>query len=217
MIPTKPSDLAQWLETATEGIASSGKERIRREIEAHYAEAVEAHLAKGEAEPVAQANALGELGNARTAGRRFRRRHLTEREERRLLWFQYFAASGVWLAVLLFFSSGLMALILVDRPRHTLIYCVLNLLLGFAFPCFAFWKMKQPESKLNLYSAAALELSYLALITISYVLLAGFSPFGYMWSIYLLMWIPRLFLSFQTWKKLRKNENAAFGDTPRAV
>ena len=58
-----PSDLEQWLEMATEGIAAAGKERIGREIGAHYAEAVAAHEGKGMTEEQAREKALEELGS----------------------------------------------------------------------------------------------------------------------------------------------------------
>jgi hypothetical protein len=74
----EPKSLENWLETATEGITTAGKERIAREIEAHYADAVTALREKGESEESTQAKALAELGKPRLAGRRFRREYLTE-------------------------------------------------------------------------------------------------------------------------------------------
>ena len=64
-----PDSLSNWLKIATRGLAANGKERIAREIEVHFAEAVEAHIAKGRQEPVAPAGAIIALGNA-TLGRR---------------------------------------------------------------------------------------------------------------------------------------------------
>jgi hypothetical protein len=76
----KPRNLAEWLETATWYLVPSAKERIRAEIEAHYIEAVQSHLAGGSTEPAAQAAALADLGNPRSAARRFRREHLTDED-----------------------------------------------------------------------------------------------------------------------------------------
>jgi len=76
----QPQNLAEWLEIATKRLAAPAKERIRTEIEAHHAEAVEEHLARGLSESAAQVAALVELGDARVVGRHFRKRHLTERE-----------------------------------------------------------------------------------------------------------------------------------------
>jgi hypothetical protein len=72
--------LYHWLEIATEKIASPAKERIRSEIEAHYAEALAGHVAEGQTETDAKAAALADLGDPKTAARRLRRQHLTERE-----------------------------------------------------------------------------------------------------------------------------------------
>jgi hypothetical protein len=69
-----------WLRTATKGLAAPAKERIRLEIEAHYAEALAAHLAKGLSEPNARMAALADLGDAEKAAKRFRKHHLTERD-----------------------------------------------------------------------------------------------------------------------------------------
>jgi len=80
----EPKNLAEWLGIATRGLAASGRERITREIEAHFAEAVEAHLAQGEPEPVAQARAIIALGDATEAAKRFQRSCLTD-EERQLV------------------------------------------------------------------------------------------------------------------------------------
>lgn len=76
--------LSEWLEIATRKLTYASKKRIRLEIEAHYVEAVEAHRENGLSEADAQTAALAELGNAKTAGKRFRKQHLTEREEKRL-------------------------------------------------------------------------------------------------------------------------------------
>lgn len=76
--------LTEWLAVATRGLTDASKDRIRLEIESHYTQAVEAHSANGESESDAQASALAQLGDAHAAASRFRKRHLTEREEKRL-------------------------------------------------------------------------------------------------------------------------------------
>jgi hypothetical protein len=80
----KPANLAEWLEQATGDLVPSAQARIRPEIEAHYADAVQAHLANGADEPTAHAAALTDLGNAPAAARRFRREHLTDEDARRM-------------------------------------------------------------------------------------------------------------------------------------
>ena len=72
--------LYHWLEIATERLAAPAKERVRGEIEAHYAEAVAVHVAEGLTESDAKMAAIAELGDAKVAARRFRREHLTERQ-----------------------------------------------------------------------------------------------------------------------------------------
>jgi hypothetical protein len=79
-----PDSLSNWLKIATRGLAANGKERIAREIEVHFAEAVEAHIAQGEPEPVAQARAIIALGNATLAAKRFRKKHFAESEAKTL-------------------------------------------------------------------------------------------------------------------------------------
>src|ERR1700722_15632505 len=74
--------LSEWLEVATHRLAEPAKERIRAEIEAHYVEAVRDQRGNGLSLCAAEAEALAELGDARTAGKRFRKGHLTKWEER---------------------------------------------------------------------------------------------------------------------------------------
>ena len=76
----KPCNLAEWLDQAIGGLVPSAQARVRAEIEAHYTEAVKSHLESGAPEPVAQAAALADLGDAPVAARRFSREHLTIRE-----------------------------------------------------------------------------------------------------------------------------------------
>jgi hypothetical protein len=77
--------LSAWLKVATDRLCDSAKARITLEIEAHFNEAVEAHIADGKPPVEAQAQALAELGNPEKAGRRFRKKHLTEKEVKKIL------------------------------------------------------------------------------------------------------------------------------------
>src|SRR5579862_2220503 len=99
-------NLSDWLRIATWRLADSAKERIRPEIEAHYAQSVEAHRENGLSESAAHAAALTELGDPETAGKRFRKRHLTESEAEKLkkwdkrarrIWNLLFAYLSFWL------------------------------------------------------------------------------------------------------------------------
>ncbi len=81
LFPTpKAVSVSDWLELATNRLAAPARKRIGLEIEAHYAEAVRAHVEEGMSEWEAQAAALAELGDAWAAARRFRKQHLTEGE-----------------------------------------------------------------------------------------------------------------------------------------
>jgi hypothetical protein len=69
-----------WLVIATKNLAPVGKVRICAEIEAHFADGVEGHLAEGHSLEQARQAVLAELGDPWAAGKRFRKRHLTEKE-----------------------------------------------------------------------------------------------------------------------------------------
>src|SRR5580704_17555460 len=96
--PSQLQGLPRWLEIATEGLIAPAKERIRAEIEAHFSEAVAAHLAEGASETAAQAAALSELGDAEAAAKRFRKQHLTEAEVKGAESLLKLAGSGFGLA-----------------------------------------------------------------------------------------------------------------------
>jgi len=72
-----PRTLSEWRGRAMRFLIPSAKTRIGAEIEAHYTEAVQFHLANGFSEAEAQAAALAELGSAQAANRRFRQKYLT--------------------------------------------------------------------------------------------------------------------------------------------
>jgi hypothetical protein len=84
-----------WLESATSGLVAPAKQRIRSEIEAHYRQAVAAHVAEGLSEPRAKIAAVAELGDAAAAWKRFRRSHLTT-EDAKLTSRSLKLARSVW-------------------------------------------------------------------------------------------------------------------------
>jgi len=86
----KVQTLDAWLALATGALVPSAQAPIRAEIEAHYAEALQTHLANGSAESAAHAAALADLGNAKSAARRFRRTYLTQKEAHRLAQYDTF-------------------------------------------------------------------------------------------------------------------------------
>ena len=82
----QPTELEKWLQTATDRLIPSAKERIRAEVENHYSEAVAAHQVNGISEIISQAMALEDLGDARNANRQFRKRYLMNWEAKHLHW-----------------------------------------------------------------------------------------------------------------------------------
>jgi multisubunit Na+/H+ antiporter MnhF subunit len=70
-------NLSEWLHIATNELVVPAERRIWAEVTSHYEEAVEGHLQNGMPIALAQEAALAELGDAKAAGRRFRRTHLT--------------------------------------------------------------------------------------------------------------------------------------------
>jgi len=81
---SRAQSLVEWLEIATAQLSGPAKKRIGLEIEAHFAESVESHQAAGCSEAEARLAALSELGDPHAAAKRFRRRHLTEKEAKRV-------------------------------------------------------------------------------------------------------------------------------------
>jgi hypothetical protein len=78
---TSRDDLFEWwLGIAAAQLIEPAKERIRLEIEAHFAESRESHQAAGCSEAEARVDAVAELGDPDAAAKRFRKRHLTEKE-----------------------------------------------------------------------------------------------------------------------------------------
>lgn len=80
--PANPQyELTAWIVLATDGLVAPARERIKQEIEAHYADAVARHMTEGLPRATAEAQALDELGDINVAAKGFRKRYLTEKEE----------------------------------------------------------------------------------------------------------------------------------------
>jgi hypothetical protein len=88
-----------WLDIATAGLSAPAKERIRLEIEAHFADGVENHQANDCSVADARLAAFAELGNPTLAAKRFRKRHLTENEAKRLGSMFKYGMKRLWLLV----------------------------------------------------------------------------------------------------------------------
>jgi hypothetical protein len=203
---------------ATKGIAAAGQERIAREIETHFAEAVEARSAQGETKPVAQANALRQLGNAKSARRRFHKRHLTEREEKQIAALQNMATSRNRLALSFSMGFAFIFSVLLANRSNGLLFCIPIFLGSIVLPMLAFRRLSQPANKSKLssmlliwsvpatsslclvFALIALDIKMPLLIWIRYLMIGV-----------LLIWCAFGILAFQTWQKIRKNENPAIG------
>jgi hypothetical protein len=108
----QPNDVFEWLVIATKDLVAPAKKRIVLEVEAHYAEVVAAHLANNLSKADAEKDALAELGDAREAGRRFRRQHLTEYNAKIIKWTlrrvrNFWQLLGSYLLFLLFFLQDM--------------------------------------------------------------------------------------------------------------
>lgn len=76
--------LEKWLKLATRGLAEESTAQVRREIGEHYELAREAAISAGAAAEAAERSALGGLGDAATANRKYRSVLLTSSEARLL-------------------------------------------------------------------------------------------------------------------------------------
>lgn len=107
-----------WLGVAAKKLAPYAKERIHREVEAHYRDAIEEEIVNGRSSARAHIEALRRLGDPKSVGRFFRRTYLTQKEERRLLLdFNYtreyrkssFGEQMSWFSLLVFLFFGYVA------------------------------------------------------------------------------------------------------------
>jgi hypothetical protein len=213
--PCESRKLAEWLEIATKGIAVSGKERITREIEVHYAEAVESHIAKGEPEPVAQANALGDLGDPMVAGKSFRKKHLTEKEATVVQRLQNESGSVRWLLFDFLFAPFLLLIIhpVVDHsPLPVPAWNWVCLIVTFAIlPIIRFRVARRADGKPIL--TVLLAISLLQSIGFCILFLLFFknsSPPAASWLMLPIFVFKQRHLP-GAWKKIRKHENPAIG------
>jgi hypothetical protein len=83
--------VGEWLAIATDSLVPTARERIKLEIEGHFADIVAARLAEGLIQEQANKAALVELGDPADAAKGFRKRHLTEEE---LKWLRKLIETG---------------------------------------------------------------------------------------------------------------------------
>jgi hypothetical protein len=203
----KPASLSEWLEIATKGIAAAGKERITREIEAHFAEAVEAHIAQGEPEPVAQAKAVIALGDATVAAKRFRRNHFTEEEVKSLEKMRKDAAKlrNFLLNVLYPLSFYSSCRLIFGDPKHDL-YFIGLLSAAVALPGLSFVIANRPATKAKVSWLLLVEITTnVAFAAIAFPCIGGNSQdfSSAYWGIGAAL-LPITFRRLHLWNKARK-------------
>jgi len=110
--------LCEWLQIATAKLSTPAKERIRLEIEAHSADSVESHQAAGCSEAEARLAALAELGDPYAAAKRFRRRHLTEKEEKKVREVLELSGGRHWLLLAYFVDAFFYFFLHALKPYH---------------------------------------------------------------------------------------------------
>jgi hypothetical protein len=76
--PLPTAGLPGWLAIATDKLIEPARERVSREIESHFADAIDAHVKEGESAEASRAAALAELGDPYAAGKSYRRKYLTQ-------------------------------------------------------------------------------------------------------------------------------------------
>ncbi len=74
--------LSQWIRIATDGLSDESQRRVLEEITAHFHDAVEDGMSRGQTEEAASEEAVKNLGNPRAARRAFRRTYLTRYQDR---------------------------------------------------------------------------------------------------------------------------------------
>ena len=76
--------LIQWIDEVTRGLCADARERVAREVSAHFLDALQDAHAKGFDGTSARELAIRDLGNARAARSAYRRVYLTAVEENRI-------------------------------------------------------------------------------------------------------------------------------------
>src|SRR5690348_13070185 len=78
---TKIENISEWLDIATKDLAPSAKQRITREIQNHYADALQAHVEENQNPSDASSTALNELGDPSRAAKIYCKKYLTLKED----------------------------------------------------------------------------------------------------------------------------------------
>jgi hypothetical protein len=211
----KVESLSEWLEIATKDLVPAAKERIAQEIETHFADAVETHLKLGEQELVARFKAVAELGDAGVAGKRFRRKHLTEKEAKRLARAQKDVGRFPWLVFtyLMFAFFCYLVLPAADSfPKwsklHLFLFIAGSVLFGAILPTIAFlivrghWFRRRVSSFALVQSLGCGEIAFV--IALMATTRSNFLTFAAICILKQLSWL-------RIWNKVRKTRDDESG------
>jgi hypothetical protein len=201
--------LSEWLEIATAKLTAPAKQRISAEIEAHIGDAVENHIAKGLPEADAQATALAELGSATSAATRFRRRHLTEGEAKRVEQTLKYSGSLLWLVLLYAAFPFICAFFLRAAERHHApsIFPSITALIFVVLPTIEFLAARRK----NRQSAIRLILSLQMLQTVNFIMFWLWWGIWIDWGLFVAMVVGNSFgliRDYWLWFKLRRIADA---------
>jgi hypothetical protein len=202
----KSHGIAGWLETATDGLADSAKERVTREIGTHYAEAVSVHMEAGFSENAAKESALAELGNPEKAARNLKKIHLTQSEAKLLRWGEEMASKPLTSFNLFLVAILVPGAMLALRPQGLACYICCAGVGTYAILRLAgyyhYKQVLQSNSFLRIQSLFS-HLDFIMCIPL-WVLLyvqTDHLPYAIIWIIFACYGSNRL---FRIWNKLRK-------------
>jgi hypothetical protein len=209
----KVQTLSEWLEIATKKLAEPSKERIRAEIEAHYAEAIETHCDNGLSEGEAQTAALAELGNPKAARKRFRKQHLTEWEAEWLKKFsdrarKPYGLLGCYAAFCLFTLVPPSWQIIDDFP-HPSLFITLAFIVLVLSPSFCFIVARRKAAKANRFLLSVdCTTHFLSLVWIYQIQQAMFprqaSTRWFFFALWVLIYFRHIWIPLRIWMKLGK-------------
>ena len=200
--------VSTWLMVATKGLTPLANDRINPEIEAHFFDAVERHLADELSQTDAQLAALNELGDADAAGKRFRQKHLTVREAKHMEGTLKNSKSFYWLFHMVFYG-------IIITPPHSAIFFRLAMTVYGCLSAIACYETRRKNHRPH--PGLIFSLNILAFAS----MLIGVLPSSFQGSkIWPTLNILALFLwlgyGYLFWSKLRKTGNLGQEKTPSA-
>jgi len=215
---SKVEDLWEWLEVAEAGLLPADMQRITKEITSHYAEALKSHLARGESGPVAEANALAELGDPRAAGRSFRKKHITERESWRLEGaknagsFRWLFSAYMWCAYFYFFTVVCIDSSAKQPKFHLFLFDVTLFLSCIVLPTISFLIMRGYWFRRSVASLALVQLIRSAGMNIvSVLMISTFTKVAVQIGVLVVVWFLVSDSWLSIWNKVRKTADNGNG------